>query len=81
MIVSTWRISNSLVPMPESGDVVKPGYKKGHRFGLEDFSAGIYPSCSRHGAMQKVSRDADWWRCVEQGCNIGCIWDRLALHG
>lgn len=28
-----------------------------------------YPSCSNHGAMNKVSKDVELWRCLS--CNIG----------
>lgn len=65
-----WREDPSLVPLPEEGTRVKPGYVAGNRFGLEEFSAGTYPSCSRHGAMGRVA--PNWWRCLELGCNIGC---------
>jgi hypothetical protein len=30
---------------------------------------GTYPTCSNHGAMNKVSKDNDVWRCLT--CNIG----------
>jgi len=36
--------------------------------GIADFSAGIYPACSLHGAMNRVS-SAQMWRCLQ--CNIG----------
>ncbi len=36
--------------------------------GVADFAAGTYPACSRHGAMNRVSRQ-QMWRCLE--CNIG----------
>jgi hypothetical protein len=29
----------------------------------------VLPECSRHGAMNKVSGERDWWRCLT--CNIG----------
>jgi len=32
---------------------------------------GLYPSCTKHGAMNKVSKDGIW-RCVQLGCNNGC---------
>lgn len=70
--MSAWRESSLLSPLPEEGERVKPGYIVGNRFGLEDFSAGTYPSCSRHGAMNRVSSDVAWYRCLEPGCNIGC---------
>jgi hypothetical protein len=38
------------------------------------FSAGRYPACSKHGAMNKVSAVAPLWRCLQ--CNIG-----VELHG
>lgn len=31
----------------------------------------VYPSCIRHGAMNKVSPDGIW-RCLALGCNNGC---------
>lgn len=33
------------------------------------FPAGIYPSCSLHGAMLRVSKEMPWYRCST--CNIG----------
>lgn len=37
--------------------------------GMASFQAGRYPACSEHGAMNKVSKDAELWRCLT--CNIG----------
>jgi len=37
--------------------------------GTADFLAGNYPACSIHGAMNKVSANAELWRCLM--CNIG----------
>lgn len=42
--------------------------------GLGDFSAGVYPACSRHGAMNRVGVDPSLWRCLADGCNVGAIW-------
>lgn len=75
-MTNDWHESAELVALPEEGNRVKPGYLVGHRFGLQTFPAGTYPSCSRHGAMLKVSIETDWWRCAEPGCNIGCEWTR-----
>lgn len=36
--------------------------------GKATFLAGVYPACSKHGAMLKVAK-APLWRCAE--CNIG----------
>lgn len=41
--------------------------------------AGRYPSCSAHGAMNRVTDKADWWRCLT--CNIGVAWHREAQEG
>lgn len=40
--------------------------------GIADFSAGTYPACSFHGAMNRVST-AQMWRCLQ--CNIGIEYD------
>lgn len=44
---------------------VKPGQGVA---GMAEFSAGRYPACSLHGAMNKVA-PAPLWRCLN--CNIG----------
>lgn len=41
---------------------------------MRDFPAGRYPSCSKHGAMNRVTAEKDWWRCL--ACNIGVEWHR-----
>ncbi len=51
---------------PLGNTIVKPGQGEA---GWALFPAGEYPSCSIHGAMNKVSRDAQLWRCLQ--CNIG----------
>lgn len=38
------------------------------KLGWETFPAGVYPSCSKHGAMNRVA-SAPLWRCLN--CNIG----------
>ena len=42
---------------------------------LKQFSAGIYPACSKHGAILKTSVYGDFWmwRCREQNCDEGCV--------
>ena len=62
-----WRQSSSLVPLPATVPIGDYG-----EFGLEDFPAGTYPSCSKHDAMNRVTDKADWWRCL--ACHIGCEW-------
>ena len=32
------------------------------------------PACTLHGAMNRVTPDRDWWRCLT--CNIGVEWHR-----
>src|SRR5262249_17073717 len=39
---------------------------------------GLRPACTKHGAMLRVSREQDWWRCMS--CNIGCDWDRSRVE-
>jgi hypothetical protein len=49
-------------------------------FGIAEFTAGTYPACSLHGAMNKVASDAEIWRCLQ--CNIGCeLTPHLPDHG
>lgn len=68
----TWRVSKTLTPLEKT--LEKPGQGE---YGLEVFYAHMeWPSCSKHGAMNKVSGDRDWWRCLT--CNIGCEWKRKA---
>lgn len=78
----TWIKSDALKALPLT--IEKSGAGE---FGLEKFSAGIYPSCSLHGAMNRVSEKSDFWRCITAVgtaangapvglCNIGCEWDR-----
>lgn len=43
--------------------------------GIADFSAGTYPACSLHGAMNRVSR-RQMWRCLQ--CNIGVEYPEVA---
>lgn len=31
-----------------------------------------YPTCSLHGAMNRVGVDPSFWRCLVEGCNVGC---------
>lgn len=38
----------------------------------KEFKAGIYPSCSLHGAMNNVGNNK--WRCLVSKCNVGCEW-------
>ena len=39
---------------------------------VQRFSAGLYPGCSQHGAMNRVGSDV--WRCLATGCNVGARW-------
>lgn len=48
-------------PLPLS--TVKPGQ------GIASIAADGKPACSVHGAMNRVSGERDWWRCLM--CNIG----------
>lgn len=32
----------------------------------------FFPSCTRHGAMARVSGDRQWWRCL--ACGLGVVW-------
>lgn len=63
-----WRTSPTLVPLEGARGA---GERQGE-FGLADFPAGTYPSCSLHGAMNRVSVNNDLWRCLTEGCNVGC---------
>lgn len=45
--------------------LVKPGQGVA---GFARFSAGTYPACSEHGAMNRVAKP-QLWRCIN--CNIG----------
>lgn len=33
----------------------------------------LYPSCTRHGAMNRVIPERSWWRCL--ACGLGVEWD------
>lgn len=47
------------------------------QIGVAQFSPGIYPACSEHGAMVCVRRRIDresLWRCLVEGCNVGATW-------
>ena len=61
----TWRRDESLVVLPNT--TLRGDYGE---FGLEEFPAGVYPSCSKHGAMARVSPHQSWWRCLV--CHNGC---------
>jgi hypothetical protein len=43
--------------------------------GFGFFPAGVYPACSKHGAMNCVKPasedEGSFWRCLAEGCNIG----------
>lgn len=67
----TWRESDELTALGLTKDKRDQG-----RFGLAGFEAGIYPACSRHGAMNRVSMPGhgSLWRCLHLECNIGCEW-------
>lgn len=41
--------------------------------GVADFSAGVYPACSKHGALAAVGEGK--WRCMVDGCNAGAQTD------
>lgn len=62
--VKNFQLDNRQKPLGLT--IKKPGQGKA---GIADFSAGCYPACSIHGAMNKVSKDANLWRCLI--CNIG----------
>ena len=66
----TWYQSPDLEELPAT--VPKGDFGE---FGLAVFySDKEYPSCSKHGAMAKVSADRNWWRCLR--CHIGCEWKK-----
>lgn len=63
-----WRRDPSLSPLEGARGA---GERQGE-FGLGDFPAGTYPACSLHGAMNRVSTKNRLWRCLTEGCNVGC---------
>lgn len=73
---NTWRRSITVQPLE--------GRRGSGRYagaiGLASFPAGTYPSCSHHGAMVCVKgatvEVASYWRCLVEGCNIGCQWQK-----
>lgn len=38
---------------------------------LDDFTAGRYPSCWRHGAINRVMAERRVYRCQEMRCGVG----------
>ena len=44
--------------------------------GTAQFSAGRYPACNKHGAMNALGGNV--WRCLHPGCNVGVKvrWDK-----
>lgn len=61
---NTW--APELTAAPLGLTLKKPGQGE---IGTMIFTAGLYPACSEHGAMNKVAKDAQLWRCLN--CNIG----------
>lgn len=62
--------------MPDYNPVVKNGIDsvssgKVLLMTFEMTGSKLYPSCERHGAILKVSKDGIW-RCGELGCDNGC---------
>jgi hypothetical protein len=38
---------------------------------MDDFTAGRYPACWRHGAIARVSLTPALYRCQEMRCGVG----------
>lgn len=75
----TWHASSSLSKLEGR----RGAGERAGEFGLATFPAGEYPACSEHGALICVrgrSRSEDGgtslWRCLVEGCNIGCEWEQ-----
>ncbi len=62
---NTFKPYTSTEAIPLGNTLIKSGQGVS---GTAQFLAGIYPACSEHGAMNKVSF-ASLWRCPT--CNIG----------
>lgn len=69
----TWRESWQPIGVTELEGSRGAGVRRGE-IGVADFPAGIYPACSNHGAMNRVSKDKSYWRCMVEGCNAGAEW-------
>jgi len=54
-----------MIPLPKT--VPRGNYGKAELRPLE--SGKLYPHCSKHGAMNRVSEKMPWYRCL--ACNIG----------
>lgn len=67
-----------LVDLPDERRVAKPWLPQndgrdvsdGLVF-MQDFTAGRYPSCRRHGAIARVSLIPALYRCQEMRCGVG----------
>jgi hypothetical protein len=69
-VCATWRPDSRVVALADGarGMQVRAGV-----VGVGDFPAGVYPACSRHGALVAVGRGT--WRCLVDGCNAGAATD------
>lgn len=67
MIMNNFRNDSAQIPLGNTLSKLGQGIP-----GIADFSAGTYPACSIHGAMNRVS-PAQMWRCLQ--CNIGIEYD------
>lgn len=67
----------SLKLLPDGDAGGKPRFRSTNTASLTMQPTGsLTPTCSRHGAMNRVSGDVDWWRCVAPDCGIGVEWLR-----
>jgi hypothetical protein len=65
----SWHANPFLVELEEG---TRGGGERRGEVGLAQFSAGWYPACSLHGAMNRMGREQPAvWRCLAFGCNVG----------
>lgn len=77
LIDGTWRDSWCAIELLGAvGERLEEGQRGGGaaagRPGMAAFiGVGEYPACSEHGAMNRLGRDSQIWRCLVEGCNVG----------
>lgn len=64
-VCESWRADPRVTVLDGArGEPVRRG-----EVGVADFSAGVYPACSYHGAL--IAIGGGKWRCLVEGCNAG----------